>query len=139
MIGTLKGAASKCSDGFRRAVSGADQKALTCLRYRVPFQRMLCLNRRKLRGSKPGRRCADTYNRTGIGHIVPRGFPRRAVLMPAFVTGMADRSDNVIGRQSGCASTLPMLRHAREHEQDNKQRIYRAAHHVVELEPMKLA
>jgi hypothetical protein len=92
-----------------------------------------------LRGSKPGRRCADTYNRTGIGHIVPRGFPRRAVLMPAFVTGMADRSDNVIGRQSGCASTLPMLRHAREHEQDNKQRIYRAAHHVVELEPMKLA
>ena len=59
--------------------------------------------------------------------------------MPAFVTGMADRSDNVIGRQSGWASTLPMLRRARQHEQNNKHRTYRAAHHVVELEPMKLA
>ncbi|WP_300042975.1 hypothetical protein [uncultured Paracoccus sp.] len=52
---------------------------------------------------------------------------------------MADRSDNVIGRQSGCTSTLPMLRHAREHEQDNKQRTYRAAHHLVESEHMQLA
>lgn len=59
--------------------------------------------------------------------------------MPAFVAGIADRSDKVIGRQSGCASTLPMLRHAREHEQDHKQRTYRAAYHVVELEPMQLA
>ena len=139
MFGTFKGAASKCSDGFRRAVSGADQTALTCHRYRVPFQRMLGLNRRKLRGSKPGRRCADTYNRTGIGHIVPRRLSRITVLMPGCVAGMADRSDNLIGRQSGWASTLPMLRRARQHEQDNKQRTYRAAHHVVELEPMKLA
>ena len=114
MFGTLKGAASKCSDGFRRAVSGADQTALTCHCYRVPFQRMLGLNRRKLCGSKPGRRCADTYNRTGIGHIVPRRLSRITVLMPGCVAGMADRSDNVIGRQSGWASTLPMLRRARQ-------------------------